>query len=99
MDLGNDRSPTRRSIVKTAAWATPGIAVAVAAPAASASVIVPPAYDLSVQSFQFNESANWTGTTSGTNALYGVGYVTWNVRVCNNGPDEAPAGTLLDMGV
>ncbi|MDD0857195.1 hypothetical protein NHF46_04115 [Arthrobacter alpinus] len=89
MTSGNARPRSRRTVVRAAAWDTPVVA----------SVVVPPAYDLTVQSFQFNEAANWTHPTNGQTALYGLGFVTWRVRICNTGPNEAPAGGLLDIGV
>lgn len=84
---------TRRRVLGAALWAPPAVTLAAAAPAFASSQT----YDLRVQTFQFNEASNWSNAT--TDGLYGVGYVSWRVRVCNDGPLQAPAGTGLDVGL
>lgn len=93
--LSRPAGPSRRAVITRAAWTVPAIAVASAAPAYANSQ----SYDLRVQTFQFKESLNWTPENGGTSALYGLGYVTWDVRVCNDGALVAPAGTVLAAGM
>lgn len=89
----------RRPILKGAVWSMPVLAAAVAAPAAAASVITDPDYDLGVQTFQFDQPSNFTPEGSGVSTLYGLGGVTWTVNITNSGPETAPAGSLLSFGV
>lgn len=93
--LSRPAGPSRRAVITRAAWTVPAVAVASAAPAYANSQ----SYDLRVQTFQFNESLNWTHTNGNTSALYGLGYVTWDVRVCNDGALVAPAGSVLAAGM
>lgn len=90
----------RRRVVQTAAWMTPGILLAAAAPATAASV--PPNNARVVEVWtptQANGAAGYLSTTDGHANFRGDGGLTWNpyVDFRNDGPDPLPAGTVLSF--
>lgn len=88
---------SRRSTLQAAAWSTPALVVALAAPSASASTSNPIVVDLHSTAHIPNEAPN--GTHLGYSYYQGARTLTFTFQFGNNGPDELPAGGLVTIGL
>lgn len=80
-DRRGDAGPTRRNVLKGAAWATPVIAVAAAIPAVAASL--PPCVSaLATVSGGWSVGGAYTGSTCGLNQHFDVNF-TVTITACN----------------
>ncbi|PPF43603.1 hypothetical protein C5B85_12960 [Pseudoclavibacter sp. AY1F1] len=90
-----DQKSSRRSVIRTAAWAAPVIAVSVATPfaAASGSILV----DLASTARLPIEASN--GSYLADPYYQGPRVLTFRATYRNNGPDALPAGGIIQFGL
>lgn len=92
------RNPDRRTVLKTAAWTTPAVVIATAAPAFAVSP-TDPAVDAYATVTDPREPQNGM---SGASKVYTGGpsvRLTFDATYGNNGPNDIPAGAVLMFGL
>lgn len=88
-------NPGRRSFVSAAAWSVPVVALAVAAPSATASTTL--SVDLWSTPRLPNETAD--GQHQSLPYYQGLRTLTFTYTFGNNGPDDLPVGALITIGL